>query len=385
MSEHHEKPGSPGDILAHHGVKGMKWGVRNEDDTGGGGGGGSKPPTEKAQHNADTKMYMAAAAKIPKPTMPQARMIYEQNVQKSASKVAPSERPPTKGPGGTIKNAGFKAKDTWDNLSPQQKKALAWGAGTVAVYAGLYLAGNAANNKLQGMVLKEAGIKNISEIERLAGKPIDPKKFYGLVGFSQGKTWFGGQGYLTKEAFARPEFELPAGHTFYRLTTKAESSFGEATYATHSVDDFRRYVAGFRQEKGGSNFHLVTWTSKDPIKVPDVTTILGHLHGAMEADPLTTSFKTGKMTPERVAMEYQHLSGGGWNTPLAKSLIQRLKENGYGALVDEMDAGVIGETPLVFFGKESATPKISQPFGAKQIKAAEALLKEINNPPGRKY
>lgn len=30
MTKHHEKPGSPGDILDHSGVKGMKWGVRKE-------------------------------------------------------------------------------------------------------------------------------------------------------------------------------------------------------------------------------------------------------------------------------------------------------------------------------------------------------------------
>lgn len=28
--DHREKPGSPGDILEHHGVKGMRWGVRKE-------------------------------------------------------------------------------------------------------------------------------------------------------------------------------------------------------------------------------------------------------------------------------------------------------------------------------------------------------------------
>lgn len=29
--DHRTKPGSPGDILEHHGVKGMRWGVRKED------------------------------------------------------------------------------------------------------------------------------------------------------------------------------------------------------------------------------------------------------------------------------------------------------------------------------------------------------------------
>lgn len=28
---YHEKPGSPGDVLEHHGVKGMRWGQRKED------------------------------------------------------------------------------------------------------------------------------------------------------------------------------------------------------------------------------------------------------------------------------------------------------------------------------------------------------------------
>lgn len=31
MSDHRKKPGSPGDILIHHGVKGQKWGVRKEE------------------------------------------------------------------------------------------------------------------------------------------------------------------------------------------------------------------------------------------------------------------------------------------------------------------------------------------------------------------
>lgn len=35
MASYHVKPGSPGDILEHHGVKGMRWGVRKEEETSG--------------------------------------------------------------------------------------------------------------------------------------------------------------------------------------------------------------------------------------------------------------------------------------------------------------------------------------------------------------
>lgn len=31
MGDYHIKPGSPGDILEHHGIKGMRWGVRKAD------------------------------------------------------------------------------------------------------------------------------------------------------------------------------------------------------------------------------------------------------------------------------------------------------------------------------------------------------------------
>lgn len=30
MSDHRKKPGSLGDILSHHGVKGQTWGIRKE-------------------------------------------------------------------------------------------------------------------------------------------------------------------------------------------------------------------------------------------------------------------------------------------------------------------------------------------------------------------
>lgn len=364
---------SPEEALEHYGTKGMKWGVRKEEDRAGRDG---KSPMELASQNAQTKMYIAELKKIPQPTPDKAAAAFAANQEKFAKKFAPSEAP-AKGPPGVIEKKE-------PRLSPGQKKALIYGGGAVAVIGGMYLANRYLNNKQ----LTNLGVKNLQEIDALAGKPIDPKRFYGLVGLSQGKTWMGGPGYLTESAFARSSFELPAGHTFFRLSTQSEGSFGAATYATHSLDDFNRYVAGFRQEKGlNAAFHQVTWKSTESVKVPNLTTVLSSMHSVLEeeAQKPGSFYKGMKVTPEKVMEEYQSVSGGGWSSNVAKGLIARLKEQGYSALVDEMDAGVIGETPLVFFSPENATSKVSKPLGSNAIKQAETLLKELSKPPGRKY
>lgn len=389
MSDHRDKPGTPGDIL-HYGVKGMRWGVRKSED---GGSDEAKDPKALAAHNSQTKMYLAAAKRIPEPTSPEAAAaIFKGNQEKLAAKFASSEAP-VKGPPGQIEKIE-------PRFTPGQKKAMLYVGGSVAVVGGLYLGSRwlsnnpAAVGKMMGLNPEalanqlHSGKKTMdpAELARLAGKPIDSKQFHSLVGYSQGKTWMGGSGYLTEKAFTRPEFELPAGHTFLRLSTKAEGTFGGPTYCTHSLDDFNRYIAGFRQEKLATEFHRISWKSTRPVKVPNLTTVLSDLHQTLEAEAKNPkSYYFGmKITPETVTKEYNSLSGGGWSTDLAKGLVSRLKSKGYGAIVDEMDAGVIGETPLVFFGTENASPKTSAKLSSAAIKSAESLLKEIGDPPGRK-
>jgi hypothetical protein len=72
------------------------------------------------------------------------------------------------------------------------------------------------------------------------------------------------------------------------------------------------------------------------------------------------------------------MSGGGWSGPREKSLMKALRARGYGAIVDEMDAGVIGETPLVFFS-EHVSSKASVPITPQGIAQAEQSLIEIKN------
>lgn len=57
MNEHHIKPGTPGEILEHHGVKGMKWGVHKKEETSGDSGTPAFfiPPQATARRNIEEK------------------------------------------------------------------------------------------------------------------------------------------------------------------------------------------------------------------------------------------------------------------------------------------------------------------------------------------
>lgn len=68
MAEHHIKPGSPGDVLEHYGVKGMRWGVRKEEET------SSRPSSSntstpaaqtRARKNSTRKQKMSEQLKQP--------------------------------------------------------------------------------------------------------------------------------------------------------------------------------------------------------------------------------------------------------------------------------------------------------------------------------
>jgi hypothetical protein len=90
----------------------------------------------------------------------------------------------------------------------------------------------------------------------------------------------------------------------------------------------------------------------------------------------------GPKSTEHLMEEYQKLSGGQWNNTQAEQLFGVLRKKGFGAIVDEMDAGVIGETPLVVFARDILGEKNNTPLTHDDITHAESNLIELEN---RKY
>ncbi|QAY17127.1 hypothetical protein SEA_MADAMATO_9 [Streptomyces phage Madamato] len=320
--------------LSHYGIKGMKWGVRKDEDGGKGG-------------DTSTQKWKKAHKPKKDPTPEQAKKNLAAHEKKSLAKLDEPGAPPKK-----------------KSFVSRHKKALIF-AGAIA---GLYAANAVAE------------AKTVKSIKELSGKSIDAETFQKHVNHSKVKTWMKND-HIQASSWERDEFTLPAGHEFHRLSKKPEEGFRGATYSVHSKEDYHRYVAQFRQELGTSStpLHHITFRAEEDIKVPKLSTTLDSLRDALVGGK--TEFKAW-YTDERVLAKYQELSGGSWDDSHAKGMFDSLRKKGYGAIVDEMDAGVIGETPLVFFAHQLAGKKSNEPLTKEDIDFAEASLVELEN---RKY
>lgn len=117
MSNHHTKPGSPGEVLAHYGKKGMKWGVVNED----------KPADDKPL-TPGTPEFQAMIGRVTRTDHPQ------------------FIKPPTT-EGGKVQARGPEAEK--HGLTGKQKVLLTFGAATAAAagyYAYQHYSGNTLPN-----------------------------------------------------------------------------------------------------------------------------------------------------------------------------------------------------------------------------------------------
>ena len=344
-------------FLEHHGVKGMKWGVINKDEPKGDSKGGSKSESKensgKESDNTKTgngyEKYKSGINKNANISNKEKAKNLAENKKKFAKKFEP-DSPKDEASSSTGEKEGWQKADY---------AKLAAGAAFVGVVG-------------------YAAWKHQSNVKRLAnirpGDGIDAKDFQALTNKSQSAFWSTGS-YIQPSSFDRKAFSLPVGHEFFRISTGSEAGFRDATYCTSSISDFNRYVAGFRGEKGNVPLTKIGFKATKEIKVPDLQTTL---------DTMQEVLSSKKHNPHKMLVDaesafdtYQSMSGSGWDDTLSRDFFAALKKKGFGAIIDEMDAGVIGDTPLVLFDSGLVSKKQSTALTADMIKEAESNLVEL--------
>lgn len=340
-------------VLEHYGVKGMKWGVRKKRD---------KSSRKKAKKESESpkkssgdateRFKKAAKADQKKGSLKEELAAQAANEKKSKAKI------------GIDVDAEPPSKSGYQGWKPTKQQVALGLVG--AAYVGLVLYGaQQEGNSLASWKLKPLA----------PGESCSPADFMSNVMHSKNKTW-GLSGYIQDSSFLQEEFTLTAGHTFHRLSTAVETSFTGPTYATADMTDFRRYVTAFRHEKvvGNGNFQHITFQAKSDIRVPSLTKRLEILKKAMAEEHGTSDI------PDIAVMSrYKGLSGSSWDQPIAKKFFDALRAEGYGAIIDDMDAGVIGDRPLVVFATELLGEKSAAKMTDGTIKAAESAVTELLN------
>ena len=384
---------TPQAALAHYGVKGMKWGVRKEDESGGSGS-KSKPVESSAddlakvmdefyskktpgqlESEGKAKLAEQAASEFPKKiSESRARKADKADAEVESLDARISElqkaREETK-PGliGGIKRRGIDnsintLSDIRDDqarrseqlrsgkLTTEQKKAFV-AVGLAAAAVGVTAYGSYKVGQLNKANYAENQRETSAQWEAMFGRP-HPAKPAGTSGDYGGGSFY--SGLTNKKALNRPEFTIPAGTKFQRLSDHEEdtSEYGKVkgAYATFLKNDKKIYGAS---GEFGHKKYTVEFEADGPVRVPTLSTVLAHMKQAKKAEyPDVPELWSDKA----IYNDYHTMAGGSWASPQAKKLFDSLKLYGYSAIVDDMDAGYLGDLPVVFFG--NAKPGVAK-------------------------
>lgn len=347
--------GNADDFLEHYGIKGMRWGVRRSDDQIG----RAKAKGESESTGSSAKAASSGAPKSSKPkesggdAMRQALGEFYANKSPAELK-AEGQRKLNAQANQSFPHSGKKGSpspksasaEMGDNpsvddiksgrLSKKQKVALGVG-GAVAIGVLAYYGNQKLNPNSSRRVGQRTQDRELASLfgDAMAARPKNNQAGDFYAGLTSGK------------AMDRPGFTIPKSTVFQRLSNHPETGEGysNGAYATFLTNDKKIY--GSSMEFGYKQY-TVKFNPSDDVRVPSTKTVLETLAAVgRNGDP------SKPLTPKEAVSTYHALSGGGWKDDISVGLINSLKKQGYSALVDDMDAGYLGDLPMVFFGEPS--------------------------------
>lgn len=296
-------------FLAHHGIKGMHWGIRRDLHPNEG-----NNSSRSSQSNADRE--------------------YEQHAfqirSDLASKGVDSDRLKAKyGPPPSSGSSG-------GGLTENEKKALEV-AGAAAGIAVVGAAGIAAYRMglLQNPLLLETTALKV---------------YKGATETAVTDLWETG-------------IDLPAGHIFSRVSTIAEKSIRDGGFfAAHNAPDLERYKAvlptfwkqwGIGSPKAGG--YVNNYEALVPIKAPTGQEATSIFKDLLKSDPefraahgIDNNPNSVWYEPKYIAKLFEHHSQhwAGETSPVVQKYFDAVKARGYNALVDYNDAGKLSKIPV---------------------------------------
>lgn len=401
----------PEDFLTHYGVKGMKWGVRKDEDS-------SADYTKAAVEFYKSKSASELQAEGAKKLKAQAEQTFssakvnvkagrerradriDENVTKLNDHAKKLQQDIDSTPSGFVNSVRrrslvneldetIKARDSLQKSSDQirsgkltDNEKILIGVGSAFVVGALVLYGKKTYDQHSFQAANKSFLddnrrKSEEQWAEIFG---NSPRFSRSSGHAPGRLQVNGvgpgfyRGLRNGGAFRRPEFTIPKETTFQRFSMVSEntglySDWG--AYSTFLHNDNKLY--GASKEFGKANFTM-TYQAKEDVRVPSLSTVLKTLR---ESEETRTGKRPGKV---KTFATYHKLSGGSWRSnESGVELIKSLKKAGYSAIVDDMDAGYLGDLPILFFGETTASRSV-----------ARTELDNINDsrsffPPARKF
>lgn len=185
--------------------------------------------------------------------------------------------------------------------------------------------------------------------------------------------------------------------SLYRVGgSNTSSSLGEISYVTTSKQDNDRYVALLAPEHGRSKkkFQMDIEASKaivSPSKKERVETFIETLSADVphpynsttikgrnffESDPVDKALSDFELGLKKYN---QFAQTQGMNTPMHSKYFDKIKSRGYNALVDDADAGLVSEMPILIFPENvgASVTSVSE-ISKDQVRTAQANLQDLD-------